>query len=108
MEEDQRAGWQRAHGYVFEVAADAEVQAEARPLRAMGRFVHEAVAVEARHGHRHANSLRITIGVRSRTTVGFPEDSEGPREEGDKTMGQMNVTVGSLLELRGTRSPTAA
>jgi hypothetical protein len=48
--EDQRAGWQRAHGYVFEVAADAEVQAEARPLRAMGRFVHEAVAVEPATG----------------------------------------------------------
>jgi secreted PhoX family phosphatase len=46
----QGAGWQRAHGYAFEVAADAEEQSEARPLRAMGRFVHEAVAVDPATG----------------------------------------------------------
>jgi uncharacterized protein len=48
--EGQRAGWRRAHGYVFEVPADAEVQAEARPLPAMRRFVHEALAVDPATG----------------------------------------------------------
>jgi uncharacterized protein len=48
--EGPRAGWRRAHGYVFEVPADAEVQAEARPLPAMGRFVHEALAVDPATG----------------------------------------------------------
>ena len=34
----------RPHGYVFEVPADGEASAE--PLRAMGRFIHEAAAVD--------------------------------------------------------------
>ena len=36
--------YRRPHGYVFEVPADGEASAE--PLRAMGRFIHEAVAVD--------------------------------------------------------------
>ena len=38
----------RPHGYVFEVPADG--QASAAPLRAMGRFIHEAVAVDPETG----------------------------------------------------------
>lgn len=38
------------HGYVFEVRADADGLARAEPLRAMGRFEHEAVAVHAASG----------------------------------------------------------
>jgi secreted PhoX family phosphatase len=41
-----RDGWGKSHGYVFEVPAAAEGQVEAVPLKAMGRFVHEAVAVD--------------------------------------------------------------
>ena len=36
--------YRRPHGYVFEVPAAGEASAE--PLRAMGRFIHEAVAVD--------------------------------------------------------------
>ena len=36
--------FRRPHGYVFEVPADGAATAE--PLRAMGRFVHEAVAID--------------------------------------------------------------
>ncbi|MGH8930286.1 MAG: PhoX family protein [Egibacteraceae bacterium] len=39
-------GWRREHGYVFEVPADAETTVPAEPLRAMGRFSHEAVAID--------------------------------------------------------------
>ena len=39
-------GWARNHGYVFEVPASAEDEVEAIPYPAMGRFVHEAVAVD--------------------------------------------------------------
>ena len=39
-------GWSVPHGYVFEVAAAADRPVEAVPLKAMGRFVHEAVAVD--------------------------------------------------------------
>ena len=40
----------RAHGYVFEVPASAEEPVEPVPLKAMGRFVHEAAAVDPTTG----------------------------------------------------------
>ena len=44
---DGRAnGWGEEHGYIFEVSAAAEGLTAAQPLKAMGRFVHEAVAVD--------------------------------------------------------------
>ena len=44
-------GFARPHGYVFEVPAEADGPVEPRPIRAMGRFRHEAVAVDPRTGH---------------------------------------------------------
>lgn len=41
---------EQKHGYVFEVSADATGLVEAHPIRAMGRFVHEAAAVHERSG----------------------------------------------------------
>ena len=41
-----RSGWSREHGYVFEVPARSGVQVSAVPLKAMGRFTHEAVAID--------------------------------------------------------------
>ena len=38
------SAYERPHGYIFEVPAASEATAE--PLRAMGRFVHEAVSVD--------------------------------------------------------------
>ncbi len=44
---DGRAeGWSEDHGYIFEVPASAESEVTPVPLKAMGRFVHEAVAVD--------------------------------------------------------------
>ncbi len=43
-------GYDREHGYVFEVPASAEGPVDAVPLKAMGRFVHEAVAVDPATG----------------------------------------------------------
>ncbi len=43
-------GWTRPHGYVFEVPADAESAVEAVPLTSMGRFTHEAIAVDPETG----------------------------------------------------------
>lgn len=40
----------RPHGYVFEVPADADGPADPVPLKAMGRFTHEAVAVDPATG----------------------------------------------------------
>jgi uncharacterized protein len=43
-------GYERAHGYCFEVPADADEEVEPVPLKALGRFVHEAMAVDAETG----------------------------------------------------------
>lgn len=43
-------GFEKEHGYVFEVPVDAEAPVPAVPLRALGRFVHEAVAVDPATG----------------------------------------------------------
>lgn len=43
-------GWDRAHGYVFEIPVSAEQEVAAVPLKALGRFVHEAVAVDPDSG----------------------------------------------------------
>jgi secreted PhoX family phosphatase len=40
------AGFEQPHGYVFEVPASADGPVVPEPLRALGRFVHEAVAVD--------------------------------------------------------------
>jgi secreted PhoX family phosphatase len=40
------AGWPKAHGYVFEVPVLAEDEVPAIPYPALGRFSHEAIAVD--------------------------------------------------------------
>lgn len=42
----QARGFEQPHGYCFEVAASANGEVQPVPLKAMGRFVHEAVAVD--------------------------------------------------------------
>ena len=44
------SGYDKPHGYVFEVPVDATGPVDPVPLRAMGRFVHEAVAVDPATG----------------------------------------------------------
>ncbi len=44
------AGFDRKHGYVFEVPASADGEVDPVPLTQMGRFSHEAVAVDPRDG----------------------------------------------------------
>jgi uncharacterized protein len=48
--EGQSYGWGQEHGYIYEVAASAEGLVSPVPLKAMGRFVHEAVAVDPATG----------------------------------------------------------
>lgn len=43
-------GAERPHGYIFEVPVDAAGPVDPVPLTAMGRFVHEAVAVDPTNG----------------------------------------------------------
>jgi uncharacterized protein len=44
-------GREQNHGYVFEIPAAANEEVVPVPLRAMGRFSHEAVAVDTAYGH---------------------------------------------------------
>ncbi len=45
-----KAGYTKPHGYVFEVSAAANGVTGAQPLEAMGRFLHEAAAVDPQTG----------------------------------------------------------
>ncbi|HSA56519.1 MAG TPA: alkaline phosphatase PhoX [Gemmatimonadaceae bacterium] len=47
----RRQGFDQDHGYVFEVPASSNGLVEAVPLKAMGRFVHEALAIDPRTGN---------------------------------------------------------
>lgn len=74
-----RMGLRREHGYVFEVPASATGAVDPVPLRAMGRFVHEAVAVDP--------ATRIVYQTEDQTRGGFyrfipavPATSDGPAD----------------------------
>lgn len=45
------AGFGRKHGYIFEVPAGSNAEVAAVPIPAMGRFSHEAIAVDPTYGH---------------------------------------------------------
>ncbi len=50
------------HGYVFEVPADATAPVDPVPLKAMGRFTHEAVAIDPASGIVYETEDRGTSG----------------------------------------------
>ncbi len=43
-------GYEQDHGYVFQVPVDASAPTKGKPIKAMGRFNHEAVVVDPRTG----------------------------------------------------------
>lgn len=56
-------GFEREHGYIFEVPASNEAPVMPVPLKAMGRFVHEAIAVDPATGIIYETEDRKTAGV---------------------------------------------
>lgn len=65
-EEDTRglaAGYGQPHGYIFEVPSSSEGQVHGVPLKAMGRFVHEAVAIDPFTGIVYETEDRGTSGL---------------------------------------------
>ncbi len=65
-------GFSRGHGYIFEVPAAAEDEVDAIALRAMGRFEHEAVAVDPRTGIVYeTEDQRYEAGNLDRPGAGF-------------------------------------
>ena len=60
--EGKAHGWTREHGYIFEVPVSAESEVMPVPLKAMGRFVHEAVAVDPGTGIVYETEDRLMSG----------------------------------------------
>jgi secreted PhoX family phosphatase len=60
--EGRQMGWEKDHGYIFEIPASAESTVKAEPLKAMGRFVHEAVAVDPATGIVYETEDRMLAG----------------------------------------------
>ncbi len=56
------SGFGRAHGYNFEVQVDGDAVSRAVPLRDMGRFEHEAVAVDPESGFVYQTEDRTPSG----------------------------------------------
>jgi uncharacterized protein len=75
----ERGGFSQKHGYCFEVVAGADGAVKATPLAAMGRFVHEAVAVDARTGVVYLTEDRLTAGF-----YRFIPKRQGKLSEGGK------------------------
>ena len=82
----QSQGWTKDHGYVFEVPADAEEEVAAQPILPLGRFVHEAVAVDPATG--------IVYETEDRGAAGFYRFI--PRERG-------NLGAGGRLQMLAVR-----
>lgn len=55
-------GFTQHHGYCFEVQASANKPVTPVPLQAMGRFQHEAIAVDPRSGIVYLTEDRVTAG----------------------------------------------
>ncbi len=80
-------GYQQPHGYVFDVPVGAESQMEAIPLPAMGRFYHEAVAVDPATGIIYETEDSGTAVVTSGFYRFIPEVPFTNGQAGDLTQG---------------------
>lgn len=56
------SGWAQEHGYIFEVPSSTETQIQPVALKTMGRFIHEAVAVDPGTGVVYETEDRQTAG----------------------------------------------
>ncbi|MGH9880366.1 MAG: alkaline phosphatase PhoX, partial [Pyrinomonadaceae bacterium] len=61
-EGQDQGGFSKRHGYCFEVPAAADKPVDPVPLKAMGRFVHEALAVDPHTGIVYLTEDRATSG----------------------------------------------
>jgi uncharacterized protein len=59
---EEQGGFSKRHGYCFEVPAASDKVVDPVPLKAMGRFVHEALAVDPRTGIVYMTEDRVTCG----------------------------------------------
>lgn len=59
---NQTGGFNQPHGYCFEVSASANNSVSPVPLKAMGRFVHEAIAVDRKTGVVYLTEDAVSAG----------------------------------------------
>lgn len=59
----ERGNFAQNHGYCFEVSAKADGATQAVPLKSLGRFVHEAIAVDAKTGVVYLTEDRGSAGL---------------------------------------------
>ncbi|MBB4932684.1 hypothetical protein F4561_003504 [Lipingzhangella halophila] len=91
------AGWERKHGYVFDVDASADAPVAPTPLPALGRFVHEAIAVDPDTGTVYLTEDRDNAGF-----YRFVPDTQGDLTSGKLQM--LKITGEEGLDLRVSRT----
>ena len=101
-------GRQNAHGYIFEVPATAESEVEPVPLKAMGRFIHEAVAVDPETGFVYETEDTYYSATRRAERPGagfyrFIPDSPGQLARGGRLQMLAVADQRNYLATRGQR-----
>jgi secreted PhoX family phosphatase len=81
-------GYEQPHGYVFEVPSQSDVEVRAVPLKALGRFVHEAVAIDPDTGIVYLTEDQNTSGFYRFTPRVRGRLIEGGRLEMLRVVGQ--------------------
>ena len=81
--QDSTAAGGRRHGYIFEVRRDS-AQATARPLVSMGRFIHEAVAVDPETFHAYMTEDNPNCCTFYRFIPNDPSGTPGSYEAGGR------------------------
>jgi secreted PhoX family phosphatase len=77
--EGTAAGWEKNHGYTFEVPASSNATVTPVALKAMGRFEHEAVAIDPATGYVYQTEDRTPAGF-----YRFIPNVPGQLEQGGK------------------------
>ena len=91
--EDEKTGYQKEHGWIFEVPADGS--ATAKPIKEMGRFVHEAVAVDPNTGYVYETEDRGFAGLYRFIPKVKGKLSDGGKLQMLKVPGNQNLTGSS-------------
>ncbi|MGW5362571.1 alkaline phosphatase PhoX [Actinopolymorpha pittospori] len=92
-------GFERRHGYVFEVPATANGPVDPVPLFAMGRFIHEAVAIDP-----YSGACYMTEDADQAGFYRFEPDRPGHLAEGG-VLQALRVRKSPGIDLRGGVAP---
>lgn len=92
-------GYQKEHGWVFDVPAETPVIPQ--PIKAMGRFVHEAIAVDPETGAIYETEDASSAGFYRYTPTTYGKPHAGGALEMLKIVGQHQADLtGQLIEIQ--------